>query len=164
MGSVGRAVCGGPGDLQGAGAPRTASVPGAWCQRAAPSAEGPAIARGRAPPGPRPRTAVLSPTPLYPSFYALRLATIAVNDAPRVALALGETLYEVEAALAAHRRKGGNALLAGVPRPVTMLGLLRRWAAAFRDLQRLAKFLEGERDRRAVPGRRRSVISLLWAV
>jgi len=81
-----------------------------------------------------------------------RLATIAVDGAPRVALALGETLYEVEAALAAHRRTAGKALLAGVPRPLTMLGLLGRWPTAFRDLERLAKFLEPRRDGRGVPG------------
>lgn len=81
-----------------------------------------------------------------------KLATIEIKRAPRVALALGETLYEVDAALAAHRRKAGTALLARVPRPVTMLGLLERWPAAFRDLTTLATFLGTERARRAVPG------------
>lgn len=32
------------------------------------AAEDPAISRGRVPPKPRPRTAVLSPPPLYPSY------------------------------------------------------------------------------------------------
>ena len=78
-----------------------------------------------------------------------RLATIEVRRAPRVALALGETLYDVEAALAAHRRKTRKALLGGVPRPLTMLGLLARWPAAFRELTVLARFLQ---TTRAVPG------------
>ena len=76
-----------------------------------------------------------------------KLATIEIKKAPRVALALGDSLYDVEAAAAAHRRKAGKAgkaTLAGVPRPVTMLGLLERWSTAFRDLQRIAKFLEAE--------------------
>ena len=82
-----------------------------------------------------------------------KLATIESKGAPRVALALGDTLYDVEAAVAAHRRKAGKtgkAALAGVVRPVTMLGLLEGWSSAFRDLQRVAKFLEAQP--RAVPG------------
>jgi len=55
--------------------PQTTLPAVTFCTRgpwAAPSAEGTAISRGRAPPGPRPITAVLSPTPRRPSFYALR--------------------------------------------------------------------------------------------
>ncbi len=77
-----------------------------------------------------------------------KLATIDLKGAPRVALALGDTLYDVESAIAAHRRSLGRTLLAGVPRPVTMLGLLQRWPNALRDLDRLAKVLEGGRGRR----------------
>jgi 2-keto-4-pentenoate hydratase/2-oxohepta-3-ene-1,7-dioic acid hydratase in catechol pathway len=82
-----------------------------------------------------------------------KLATIEIKGAPRVALALGDTLYDVESLVAAHKRKAGKAgkaALASVPRPVTMLGLLERWPAAFRDLQRLATFVEAQP--RAVPG------------
>src|SRR2546425_3855455 len=82
-----------------------------------------------------------------------KLATIEIKGAPRVALALGDTLYDLESVAAAHTRKAGKAgkaALASVPRPVTMLGLLERWPAAFRDLQRLATFVEAQP--RAVPG------------
>ena len=82
-----------------------------------------------------------------------KLATIEIKGAPRVALALGDTLYDVESVAAALTRKAGKAgkaPLASVPRPVTMLGLLERWPAAFRDLQRLATFVEAQP--RAVPG------------
>ncbi len=77
-----------------------------------------------------------------------KLATIESTGAPRVALALGERLYEVEVATAAYRRQTGKSLLATLPRPITMLGLLERWPAAFRDFQRLAKFLEAHGERR----------------
>ena len=55
---------------------------GAWCPWAGPSAEGTAISRGRAPLGPRPRTAVLSPTPLYPSYALLDYMLPSMEDAP----------------------------------------------------------------------------------
>lgn len=71
-----------------------------------------------------------------------KLATIEVKGTRRVALALGGTLYEVEQATAAYRRQTRKPLLAAIERPLTMLTLLGRWAAAFRDLERLAKFLE----------------------
>src|SRR5215470_6193843 len=80
-----------------------------------------------------------------------KLATIEVKRAPLVALALGDALYEVETTLAAYRRAGGPALLAGVTRPVTMLRLLEHWPRALRDLQRLAKFVEAGDDRRRLP-------------
>lgn len=83
-----------------------------------------------------------------------KLATIEVTRAPRVALALGETLYELEPALAAYRRATRKAALAGVPRPLTMLGLLERWPAAFRDLRRVARFLETARGVRGVAAAR----------
>jgi 2,4-diketo-3-deoxy-L-fuconate hydrolase len=70
-----------------------------------------------------------------------RLATIEIRRAPRVVLALGERLYDVEAAALAYRRKTRRALLVPFARPLTMLGLLERWPAAFRDLSRLAAFL-----------------------
>jgi 2-keto-4-pentenoate hydratase/2-oxohepta-3-ene-1,7-dioic acid hydratase in catechol pathway len=71
-----------------------------------------------------------------------KLATIESKRAPRVALALGERLYEVEAAAAAYRRRTGKSALATLRGPITMLGLLGRWPAAFRDLRRLAEFVE----------------------
>lgn len=83
-----------------------------------------------------------------------KLATIEVTRAPRVALALGETLYELEPALAAYRRATRKAALAGVPRPLTMLGLLERWPAAFRELRRVARFLETARGVRGVAAAR----------
>jgi 2-keto-4-pentenoate hydratase/2-oxohepta-3-ene-1,7-dioic acid hydratase in catechol pathway len=83
-----------------------------------------------------------------------KLATIEVHGAPRVALALGETLYDIETAVAAHRRKLGPGLLARIPRPVTMLGLLERWPNAFRDLRRLATFLEGAPRSSGLPAAR----------
>jgi 2-keto-4-pentenoate hydratase/2-oxohepta-3-ene-1,7-dioic acid hydratase in catechol pathway len=83
-----------------------------------------------------------------------RLATIEIAHAPRVVLAVGETLYAVEPALAAYRRKTGKALLGGVPRPLTMLGLLDRWPAAVRDLARLAAFLPAARGVRGLAAAR----------
>ena len=77
-----------------------------------------------------------------------KLATIQSKGAPRVVLALDDALYDVEAAAAAHRRQSGRAVLGAFARPLTMLGLLERWPAAFRDLQRLARFLEGPGGRR----------------
>jgi 2,4-didehydro-3-deoxy-L-rhamnonate hydrolase len=79
-----------------------------------------------------------------------KLATIAIKRTPRVALAIGETLYELEAAAAVYRRQTHRTLLGPLARPWTMLGLLERWATAFRDLRRLATFLETD-DRRHVP-------------
>jgi 2-keto-4-pentenoate hydratase/2-oxohepta-3-ene-1,7-dioic acid hydratase in catechol pathway len=80
-----------------------------------------------------------------------KLATIEIRRTPRVALALGDNLYEVEPAAAAYRRQTRRTLFGRLATPLTMLGLLERWPAAFRDLQRLAKFLETERARRLSP-------------
>jgi 2-keto-4-pentenoate hydratase/2-oxohepta-3-ene-1,7-dioic acid hydratase in catechol pathway len=77
-----------------------------------------------------------------------KLATIEIKGSPTVVLALGGRLYEVEKAVAVYQRQARKPLLEKAERPLTMLGLLGRWPQAFRDLQRLAKFLE---DRAARP-------------
>jgi 2-keto-4-pentenoate hydratase/2-oxohepta-3-ene-1,7-dioic acid hydratase in catechol pathway len=71
-----------------------------------------------------------------------KLATIGRRGAPRVVLALGERLHDVETVAAAYRRRTRKPLLTSIARPLTMLGLLERWPAAFRDLRRLAEFVE----------------------
>jgi 2-keto-4-pentenoate hydratase/2-oxohepta-3-ene-1,7-dioic acid hydratase in catechol pathway len=76
-----------------------------------------------------------------------KLATIEIKGTPTVALAAGGKLYEVEKAVATYRRQTRKPLLEKLERPLTMLGLLGRWPQAFRDLQRLAKFLEAQADR-----------------
>jgi 2,4-diketo-3-deoxy-L-fuconate hydrolase len=77
-----------------------------------------------------------------------KLATIKNKGAPRVAIVLGERLHDVETAVAAYRRQTGKSLLGAIPGPITMLGLLERWSSVFRELQRLARFLEGAGARR----------------
>lgn len=85
-----------------------------------------------------------------------KLATIQSKRAPTVVLVLGENLYEVEAVAAAYRRHTRRAALETFARPLTMLGLLERWPAAFRDLGRLSRFLQepGARRVAVLPARR----------